>query len=451
MLVGSENDGHIGISVAIAETSQSSSLGWRCLVAGAALLVLPGTTACGDPFASDPPRMVHLSTEPTATPTVPSQPPTAQELRSRFSSEEPRAALCNEPFLVDERGLEGGVFVAHSLSAREVLYVDAASDVPVSTADGSEQKPFASIAPALLRASSGTSILLAPGFYQENLQIPAGVWVLGQPQAGVEPAVGRPVVTGTSVQFAASTGPEQISRLENVEVHATVELLPGARVVLENNVLSPTLNELLAMPNNPDTHSAFAVRATGAALLAHSNQLFVTATDPGLVNSQGFRLSQTCALITDNHLVDFRTPFSLTDQSDAAIHFNAIEQGRNGFFIADSQASIVANYASLMNVAGCVYAVYMSGASRPDISYNLFYLQSSGTRGVDETSVDSDPAKLVGNAFRLRAPGTPIYLNYKGTGVATHYLTQIDEFNALEDIPEIGGNSLSVDPFGEPL
>jgi hypothetical protein len=438
-------------TLATAEGSQSSTLGWRGHPAGVALLVLSSTAGCGDPFAPEPQRVVFVSAAPAATPTVPSQPPTAQELRSRFPSEQPGAALCNEPFLADEAGAEGGVLVAHSWSAGKVLHVDAASAVPAGGADGSAEKPFSSIADALLRASSGTSILVAPGAYRENLQIPGGVRVLGQPPAGVEPAIGRPVVMGASVEFAASTGPSEISLLENFEVHATVEVLQGARVVLENNVLSPTLNELTPMVGN-DTHTAFAVRATGAALRAHNNRLFVAAADALSVNSQGFRLSQSCALVTDNHLIDFRTPFALADWSDAAIHFNVIEQGKNGFFITDSQATIVANYASLMHFGGCVYAVYMTGASQPEISHNLFYLQSANTRGVNEQGADSDPSKLVGNAFRLGAVGTLIYLNYQGTDGVTHDdITHIDAVNALEDIPEIGGNSLSVDALSQPM
>ena len=71
---------------------------------------------------------------------------------------------------------------------------------------------------------------------------------------------------------------------------------------------------------------------------------------------------------------------------------------------------------------------------------------------MNEQGVHSDPSKLVGNAFRLRAPGTLVYLDYQGAEGAAHDdITRIEAVNALDDIPEIGGNSLSVDPFGQPM
>jgi hypothetical protein len=52
----------------------------------------------------------------------------------------------------------------------------------------------------------------------------------------------------------------------------------------------------------------------------------------------------------------------------------------------------------------------------------------------------------------LGAVGTLIYLNYQGTDGVTHDdITHIDAVNALEDIPEIGGNSLSVDALSQPM
>jgi hypothetical protein len=51
---------------------------------------------------------------------------------------------------------------------------------------------------------------------------------------------------------------------------------------------------------------------------------------------------------------------------------------------------------------------------------------------------------FVGNAFRVRWRGTPLYLN-RETSDKVLEISDIDELNALGDIPEVGGNSLSVE------
>jgi hypothetical protein len=341
--------------------------------------------------------------------------------------------VCDEAFLIDERDPGDGVL--HDVApAGAPLYVDAAAPESLDAADGSAQRPFRFIADALSHAASGTHVLVAPGSYAEDLTIPGGVAVSGR----------EAVVVGTSVTFQASAGPDEISRLEGLEVHASLNLLPGARVVLEDNVLSPALTSLSAVTGVPDTDNANAVTATGAALRASNNRVFVSAPDPLTVNSQGFRLLDTCAVLTDNTLSGFRTPFVL-DETDAAVQFNVIDQGMNGFLIKDGRAVISANYGSFANMHGCNYVAYMQGVTHPEFSHNQFYLQDVGTRGINEASVDGDPEKLVGNAFRLRVYLTPVYFDRQGPDTLLEF-TSVTAVNVLGDIPEVRGNTLSVDP-----
>jgi hypothetical protein len=378
---------------------------------------------------------------------VPSEPPSPEELRARFPTAGVRSALCHEAFLVDDVDSGDGIVLGASPAA-QILYVDAVAAQSMDAWDGSEQKPFRSIAEALAHASAGTWILVAPGVYAEQLTIPGGVRLSGHRPAGTEPTSAVPVVTATAMTFAASAGSGEISMLENFEVHATLNILAGARVILEDNVLSPTLGPTFDAysvdPNSGDTHLGLAVLATDAALRAKNNRIFVGSNDPENVNSQAFRLSGTCAVLTDNYLTDFRTPFAL-NESDVVVSFNVIDHGRNGFFVTKSRALISANYAKLANSQGCVYAMYMT-QSRPEITDNQFYLQSSGTRGLNEADVESDPVKVVGNAFRLGARGTAIYLDRVGAGAeGLHLLTEIQDLNGLADVPEAVRNTLSVD------
>jgi hypothetical protein len=334
-----------------------------------------------------------------------------------------------------------GVVFVDSLAPAVVLHVDAAA---VEVPDGSAERPFPTIGEALARARSGAHILVAPGQYRQELTIPAGVSLTGRPAPEAEQAAARPVLIANGLTFAPSDGPGQISVLQQFELHASVTLLPGARVVLEDNVLSPTLSEVNVVGN--DIATAIAVSGNNVALRAQRNTLFVASPEPERVDARGFVLSGSCAVLNDNYLADYRVPFALASASDAAIQFNVIDQGANGFFIYDSVAVINANYARLTHATGCVYAVYASGASRPAVSNNQFYLQDWGTKGFDETTVESDPSVFVGNAFRVRWSGTTLYLN-RETSDTLHEISDIAEVNGLRDIPEVGGNSLSVDSF----
>jgi hypothetical protein len=243
--------------------------------------------------------------------------------------------------------------------------------------------------------------------------------------------------------FSASAGPDEISMLEDFEVYGTLNILPRARVILRDNLLSPTLVPVTDTSIG-DTHTGLAVVATDAALRAKNNRIFVRSGDVYVVNSQAFRLTNSCALLTDNHLVEIRTPFSLMG-SDVVMSFNVIDRGRNGFWVNESRAIIAANYARLANAAGCVYAVYLQGATRPEVSDNQFYLENYGTLGVNEGDVESDPAKLVANAFRLGVPGTVLYMDRFAAGSeGLRHVTDIRELNALGDVPEVSDNTSSV-------
>jgi hypothetical protein len=404
------------------------------------LLLLPITSACLDMSGSERTvGVVHVDATPSGAgkvPIVPVDPPTSERLRAQFPRVELTVPPCQEAFLSDEPDRDAVFFDV--LAPAVVLHVDAAA---VGVPDGSAERPFPTIEEALAQAGSGTQILVAPGQYRQELTIPAGVRLTGDPAPNAEQAAARPVLVANGVTFAPSDGPGQISVLEQLEVHASVTLLPGARVVLEDNVLSPPLSQA---PNGIDIAAVVAVSGVDVALRARRNVLFVDSPEPQRVYSQGFNLRGSCAVLEDNYLADYRVPFELSSASDAAIQFNVIDQGANGFFVGDSAAVINANYARLRQPTGCVYAVYSAGASRPLVSNNQFYLQDPGTKGFDEASVDSDPSVFVGNAFRVRWSGTPLYLN-RETNDKVLAISDIAELNALGDITEVGGNSLSVE------
>jgi hypothetical protein len=417
------------------------SLG-RVLRRGAPLLVA-GTISClepsgtQEPFVQVPPPANAAERGPTVH-VVPAEPPTVEQLRAQFPGLERVTPPCQEPFLSDGP-YPGDVVVLNAATPSALLHVDAAA---TDVADGSAERPFPTIEQALARASSGTRVLVAPGQYRQELTIPPGVRLTGLPAREGAQAGARPVLTAHGLTFAASAGPDQISTLEHFEVHASITLRSGARVVLDDNVLSPTLSEFGVA--GTDTHTGIAVSGVDAALRAQHNTLFVASPNPANVYSRGFHLTNSCAVLSDNYLADFRTPFELRSESDAAIQFNVIDQGANGFFIQDSIAVLHGNYARLTHAGGCVYAVYSDGSSQPAVSYNQFYLQTWNTKGFNEANANSDPASFVGNAFRTRSSDIFVYLN-RETIDTTQQIYDIAQVNALGDIPVRGGNSLSVD------
>jgi hypothetical protein len=287
--------------------------------------------------------------------------------------------------------------------------------------------------------------LVAVGTYEESLNVPNGVQLVG----GYDPSTWQQslplgtVLDAPSLNFSlgadAGSAP---SVLRGFEVHASVVVQDGAKVVIAYNRLVPKLEEV-TWETYGDTHLATALSAKNASLRVQNNEIALSADDPTHVIGRGIIAESICARIVDNELSDFRIPISIHDSDEVTISFNRVTRGKNGFWLDSSDAALVGNVAQLTAPnSGCVYGLYLQGDAKPIVRGNDFSLETSNNRWVSEASVEADPIELQDNTLYLGSSGTVLYIDEATAAEARSdgWLSNIDDVNALSDVPRLAGN-----------
>ena len=445
------------------------SRAWRWLTPFAGLV---GALGCAQPGPNAGYSLSDSGASPLLSPA---------ELASEFAKDTPQEPLCGDPLLagdfpIDESGLP-------------TLYVDGASDA--AAPDGSRNAPFRTIGEALAAEAPGTvvpdvvisnsgaprssaatpgsgaalgatrRVLVADGYYEEDVAIPPGTLLLGgydaarwEQGAGL-PVIGGSVYVGTATppasivttEGALSTGgavpsnPSAVplAALRHFEVANGVEIMPGARALLRDNLIAPVLYRATLDP--PDYRRAIGVAADSATLRADHNRLVLPASNPAGVIGLGFYVSDSCAWVTENEIADYRSPISFYGGAGVAATFNQIERGQNGVCVGGNQALIAANSLQLSHPSvGCVYAVYMDDGASPDIRHNSILLNDLGNRGLTEAQGASHPIALLGNRF-FSPQWSPVLYAVAHQDADPELIVDIGKVNSLPDVPEVGGNT----------
>jgi hypothetical protein len=385
-------------------------------------------------------------------------------LVGQFPQDAPQQPLCGDALL-------GGDFSLDD-SALPTLYVDATTDA--AAPDGSLAAPFRTLGEALLAggdAAAGSAqaleptrrVLVASGYYDENVAVPAGTLLLGGYDAesweqGLGPSIiSGSVYLGTATVLAGILSPEgyliedvaatttpsaaPLTALRHFDVNGGVEVVPGARALLRDNVIAPVFYQTIGDP--PGMRRALAVWVKGATVRADENHLVVPADDPASVDSGGFFTWNSCAWVTKNDITDYRSPVYLYGGLGVAATFNVIRRGENGVGAGANQALIAANsIQTYMPLSGCVYAITMEANAHPDIRDNTIYLADAGNRGILEEDGASRPTALLGNRFYSPRSGAALYIDHRGA-VDPELITDVATLNALSGVPAIGGNTLT--------
>ncbi|HEX2871144.1 MAG TPA: hypothetical protein VHP33_07810 [Polyangiaceae bacterium] len=425
----------------------------------AALVVLPG---CGQqvsdpiPNGASPPDAALAPVAPVV--------PTPAALAERFLDDAPQQPLCGDALLGADFSLDD--------SGLPTVYVDAATETLAQ--DGSAVAPFRRLSSALFVDDDAPSsseptlapqrrVLVAGGFYDEDVAVPPGTLLLGGYDAetweqGAEPSViSGSVYLGTATAPAGIVSPEgylvqdtitnplpstaPLSALRHFTVDGGVEVVAGARALLRDNVIAPVF--FSTNGDAPDMRRAIAVWIRVATVRADHNRLVVPADDPASIVSSGFFTWESCAWITENEIADYRSPIYFHEGLDAAATFNVIRRAQNGVGAGGNQALIAGNSIhTLMPSPGCVYAIHLHTDAHPDIRDNTIYLTDEGNRGILEEDGVSHPTALLGNRFYSPQSSPALYVDHRGA-VDPQLITTIGALNAIPGIPAIGGNTFA--------
>lgn len=437
-----------------------------CLVA--ALASAPG---CNDQLGAPAQIPATNPASETAPPNVPSpdtllpSTPLPEELALEFHDDAPQQALCGDALLSVDFSLDD--------SALPTLYVDPATDTIAP--DGSLAAPFRTLAAALTTGLDATPdagqapgparrVLVASGRYDEDVAIPPGTLLLGGYNASSwEPGQG-PSVIGGSVYLGTATAPAGIvspegyliqdntlsppdpsaaplTALRRFEVNGGVEVMPGSRALLRDNVIAPLLYRTAG--DSAGLLRALAVWAMGATLRADDNRLILQAETPTSISSSGFFTWNSCAWVTRNQISDYRSPIYFYRGPGAAATFNVIQRGQNGVGTQGNTALIAANFIhTRMPFSGSVYAISMDEDAHPDIRDNSIYLTDFGNRGLTEEDSASRPSALLRNRFYSSQPYPVLYMYLRAT-TDPHLISSAVGLNALPEVPALGGNTVT--------
>ena len=386
-------------------------------------------------------------------------------LVSEFPNDAPQQPLCGDPLL--------GLGFSLEESELPTLYVDAATEAVA--ADGSLAAPFRTLGAALLASGGGAAgsghalggtrrVLVASGHYDEDVAIPPGTLLFGGYDAEHWAKGAYPSVIGGSVYVGAVTAPAGIvtpegllapdatatpsspsaaplTALVHFEVSGGVAVVPRARALLRDNVISPVF---FAATGDPlGTRRALAVWVNGATVRADGNRLVVPTSDPASIISNGFFTWNSCAWITANEISDYRGPIYFYQGPGVAATFNVIQRAANGVGTNGNRALIAGNsIEAYMPHAGCVYAITMAADAHPDIRNNRIYLADFGNRGILEMDDASHPTAVLGNRFYSPQWTPVLYIDRRG-GVEPELITSVGTLNALSSIPAIGSNTFA--------
>jgi hypothetical protein len=229
--------------------------------------------------------------------------------------------------------------------------------------------------------------------------------------------------------------------LSHFEISGGVEVVPGARALLRNNVIAPVFYRTTGDP--PGTRRALAVWANTATVRADGNRLVVPAEDPGSIISSGFFTWNSCAWVTKNDITDYRSPVYFYRGLGAAATFNFMQRAENGVGTSGNQALIAGNSIhAYMPVSGCVYAITMDEDAHPDIRDNAIYLSDAGNRGILEEDGASRPIALLRNHFYSPQTSAALYIHHRGA-VDPELITDVGAVNALSGVPAVGSNTFT--------
>lgn len=433
-----------------------------------ALASAPGCTdQLGEP-AQIPDTIPTSETAPA--PNVPaSDPPPStplpDELALEFHDDAPQQAICGDSLLSVDFSLDD--------SALPTLYVDPATDAIAP--DGSLAAPFHTLVAALLTGLSATPntgqapgparrVLVASGSYDEDVAIPPGTLLLGGYNAsswepGQAPSViGGSVYLGTAAAPAGIVSPEgyliqdnslsppspsaaPLTALRGFEVNGGVEVMPGTRALLRDNVIAPLFYRTAG--DQAAVLRALAVWALGATLRADDNRLILPAEAPTSIASSGFFTWNSCAWVTQNQISDYRSPIYFYRGPGAAATFNVVQRGQNGVGANGNTALIAANFLhTQMPSSGCVYAISMHDDAHPDIRDNTIYLSDVGNRGILEEDKVSRPSAVLRNRFYSSQPSPALYIDHRAA-VDPQLISSTEALNTLPGVPTLGGNTFT--------
>lgn len=386
-------------------------------------------------------------------------------LADQFSGDAPSQPLCGDPLLGSEFVLED--------AGLPTMYVDAAA--PAAEQDGSLAHPFRMIGSAFVADTLATStatgglaakrrVLVAGGYYDEDVAIPPGTLLLGgyDPQTW-EQGTSESVISG-SVYVGTATLPDGIvtaqgtvaigvvgtptlgaaplSALTRFSVEGGVAVVPEARALLRENVISPVF--FTSIIDAPDALRAIAVLVNTASLRADHNRLILPLEEPAEVISNGFSTWDSCASITQNEIVDYRSPIGFSKGPAVAATFNVLRRVQNGIGTAGNQALIAGNLIDAhMPSAGCVYAISMAEDAHPDIRNNKIFLSDAGNNGILEEDTTSLPTTLLGNRFYSPLSSPSLYVDHRSSVEPRRFITAA-AVNALPGIPAIGDNTFAL-------
>ena len=332
--------------------------------------------------------------------------------------------------------------IAQDFSADEtglpIVYVDAAADE--SVADGTAVHPFITIEQAFLTVTAPAKLLVAEGEY--NLaEVPVGWHIYG----GYDGTFTTSDPSRKAVIHSPVTAIDE-QTLSIGDPSFNISNPSGALTVLVNldmaemNIDSYETNLVVEMSR------IGGVIQEGATLRLVNNEVI---KPEGRALYEGVFLSESCAFISGNQIINFSTPVWLNLADTTQIVGNQIQNGNNGIVLSSSSPEIIGNSFDLFAPeVGCVYAIYMEGTTHPVIRENDFFLNNCRSRGINESdSLDADPAALVGNHFHIHECGTPIYFDADqepSEGMMVYAITDVNEVNLLTDIPLVGGNTLEM-------
>ncbi len=139
-----------------------------------------------------------------------------------------------------------------------VLYV-----APDGMGTGSREAPYGSIAAALTASTSGATVLLAPGRYEETIEPPAGVVIEGACASGV---VIAPMGEGTAADAAAigvRTGAVELRHVTIEAERRAITVAPMATLTIEGVVVERARGTALSADRATVHAAGFVVRDVG--------------------------------------------------------------------------------------------------------------------------------------------------------------------------------------------
>lgn len=409
--------------------------------------------------------------------------PAVDDWRSTKVWQENDPACVPLPWQSEERAGPYESYIDASQIEGTVLYVsvkryaEGGAVVPVSDwGIGTRDRPFRRLQDALDLAATykhSVAVVVTDDLYEEDLRVPPGVFLLGSFSAFDWVRHSVAYTTGIANQndamiFEAATEQKPLTfvngfgikgMVSNGPSKGTVNLLPGAQVVLSHNKLI-------------SSHGVSSGKATGGILGAEDAGLQfyhnILIKEPFLVKAtSGVFVKRSCTTLVKNHFIGFLNA-TYSERTTGEYLGNVIEGGWNGLRSRGENLYLEGNTIGLKKLepfAGFLFAIYMetletnvefpAADNHPVILDNYFLLEGYGSHGINEGYDNSDPQILSGNHFVLFNADSPDFYYWKfilyfdkdsphPPELNSKRIYDIDEVNAMADIPENGDNTLEI-------